>query len=949
MRASSIASTVTNPRAGQVPRLNLKSVNRPEVPAVCTSPRSPFHPAQLKSPRVQLASPRPSNPTPDTLSTEQDKTTLFVALGLQKPADGKETQPPRVGPSTYKPFDAIGVRRYSTQAGKPPGTGDEPAETASSQRAMVNRIHDFCQDEGTHWSTKYNSDPVFRNQIDTLVEARKALFDKMASGTLKPDEVIRQAERVAKLVAIAFGFSDGKTWTAQTLAGFTQGGKDYARPSQQANWLMQTPGIVRSLVHNLAKLAEHTGADPGVVDTLGKAASVATALYFLIQPLAMLMAPTANANAQSAAVAHQTHALLGWLLSFNSSKVVNEDGTAGTLRPPETVASERKALADLRDWVGSSDKLMEWELDELLRKLDGAMESQPNPELKAKWKGAIEALENRQWTEECDQLLNSLTHELAVSELYVRINVQTHQGNSRAIRSFLNLSASFLSMMAIKGKIERRESPDTTDGPDPVVLEVAALLVQIMQPVVYQALHGAAVGKDSLNKFADQLAITVLTGVSNFAPGGKVEPARLDKLVKGAAQVRLDHFGAALEFDRGVYTNAMAAYLFRGVARDPQGKPQRVTVHLPPEITEQGATGQARTVTMPCTVEALKKALAKTSSDKERSALLRGLASALSVPIDDRGRVLQIALQYGANERSIQLIKKKNVVQLLDPEHSPLPVDSRMQLMRALNFAIHRDPADAEADRWLAKTKGDVERYTKGSVHQNAQKIGMALANVICGSAGPNGAKYFANLSGLMSEAVLQACDHDPVQVSNIADKIKLVGLGIGEIGALLAIGLGYNAHRNIALKNQHRQRDDKAGMADIPYTGLVGRSDRAFTAWPNTARWKSQVDTFDTLAAEPISRPNLEAIPALKVDLTTDLVRDVKEQMFAVPLADIVTSIFKKHGNLNEANEETIRQAMQQELRELKLMLAAKAASAAAEPTLPTPRDTDDDSPRRD
>src|SRR5690606_9542438 len=142
-----------------------------------------------------------------------------------------------------------------------------------------------------------------------------------------------------------------------------------------------------------------------------------------------------------------------------------------------------------------------------------------------------------------------------------RINVQTHQGLSRALRSLLNLLTAVFGAQALGTRMAQREHPGAAPTVGPVWFDLLGLCAQSLQVLLYQGLHGRAAAKDALNRLADQFAIAVLTHLRLCSAEGDVDIQRLDKAFKTPLQLRLDGAQAMARFDRGVYGNAMASLL----------------------------------------------------------------------------------------------------------------------------------------------------------------------------------------------------------------------------------------------------------------------------------------------------------------------------------------------------------------------------------------------------
>lgn len=829
---------------------------------------------------------------------------------------------PSVGPSARQTFARLGIRPYVTAPDPRHGPAQaEPPPGAQAQRATALRLQQASRDEQGHWSRRYASDALFRQRIDEIARGQRVLLQRIEQRSLSPTQIIEEAEKLAKLTLIAVGLASDAGWTASTLEDFARGGRAYARPSQQANWFMQLPGLARSLAQVAARLADYTGQDPALTQALGQLAAVVGAIYLLVQPLALVGAPFANANAQSEAVALQAQAVRQWMLVFSSSKLVKPDGSNGTLRPPAAVLAEWQALKTLKACIGCGQPLAEWESDALLRQLDAALAAETDPQAQALWHQVIQDLEHGRWTPQAEGLLQRLALEAAVSELYVRINVQTHQGLSRALRSLMNLLTAALGTLALRTRMAQREQPGTVPALAPVWLELLGLGTQSLQVLLYQGLHGRAAAKDALNRLADQFAIAVLTQLRLFSPEGRVDLQRLDKAFKSPLQLRLDNAQAMARFDRGVYGNAIASLLLSHEAQVPQRGARRIDLALP----DQAAP---RSFAVELSLVGLHRALAQAGSADARQAMLKGLSAQLGLPAAQQASVLRIAELYERNETTLACLQGRKLVELLDPEHSPLPPLSRQRLVNALCHALDGDPASADDDRWLAKGKGDADRYGKDSVYQVAQKVGMAAALLICGSLGPNGAKYVSQLAALIAQGLLLACGSQPQRVARIGDHIRVAGLGVGMAGALLAIGLGFNSHLNIALKNQQRQQGEKFG--DISHSGLPGHSARSFSLKPNLARWRNEVDVFEPLLGAPIAPEDMQALPELDIELFTDLLGAVKDQAFAVPLRKIFTGWRHPHGGLHTDSADEILRAMREALGELERAIGAGQGPAA-------------------
>jgi hypothetical protein len=466
--------------------------------------------------------------------------------------------------------------------------------------------------------------------------------------------------------------------------------------------------------------------------------------------------------------------------------------------------------------------------------------------------------------------------------------------------------------------------------------DIAALGLLVTQTAVYAGRHGGATANDGLNKLATQLQLIALTGTGNIVRDGKVDPGRLDAMMKGAMQVRLDNMAAILEFDGNVYLSAMCSFLL--AAGKGAGKNRAIEVSFP--TYEKGPDGaQVRTGAAPrevkCSYEGLRSAFARMETPADRTAFVKQVAAALDVPHAALQKVLGIAKQYEDNKANIRRVRQGKIAELCGPG-STLPADAIAMFRGSLCVAMDRgnaSPANLAHDARLAKLKGDVEKYsTAGSVHQAAQKEGQFLTWGILGSAGPNLMKV---LSTAITEALLIAADFDTEAVREINRMVKLASNSAAVSGSLLSIAVGYAYHRNIALKNLHRQRDEQAEVPSTPHSGLLRQSDAAFGGMPNTDRLRRRVTNFTTLAAPRISTENLADIPPLPIEVKTRFWKDLMEQVTALSGKDLLQGFRARHGRLDPANEDDIKQMIRAELHDL-LAEHAPTRSAAALPGPP-------------
>lgn len=598
--------------------------------------------------------------------------------------------------------------------------------------------------------------------------------------------------------------------------------------------------------------------------------------------------------------------------------------------------------------------------------------------------------------------LAELTWELATTDRYETLNVLTHQGHSRAARNALNLLAALFSLVGNAEDMANVEQEtqeliagiaraaadvvaesatsffgevfDATLGPvadfmrsmrDLVSMtsvqtilemseaskwEILSWLTLLAQPRIYAMTQPRGTRRDMENKLATQAQIAALTNHGSIVNDGKLDPAGLDRVMKGSMKVRMEHFRKTLVFDSKVYQNALWALL---ADKDHVTASSAVKVDIP----DPG--DPSRTLGVSCTclgLSAVFERFKKPEQANERAALIQALGAARGLTPADMQSLGTILALYEQNLINIDHAGKNNLQALLGPG-STLPESSQAVLACSLRHAQApkhlptTDPRhagvqayldsdlgqeDAKQDDRLAERFGQTERRNNtGNINQSAQKMGQSYAKVIGGSGGPTTIKAIA--TGV-SEGLRMAGGYvDPV-LNTAAIGVKLAGNVVSIVGSTMGIFLGYAFHKFILQKNLDRARDVELKVPSMANASVLSIEDRDFMTLLSLDRLRGRVTQHDTLLATPIpaatlpaplqdfkqfvlqllpaflghapaapDAPTLPPLPALRYESKTTFVQDILVQMQAATLRDMFTAWATPHGELAEMSEQDI------------------------------------------
>lgn len=605
--------------------------------------------------------------------------------------------------------------------------------------------------------------------------------------------------------------------------------------------------------------------------------------------------------------------------------------------------------------------------------------------------------------------LAELTWELATTDRYETLNVLTHQGHSRAARNALNLLAALFSLIGnaedltsveqetkelvaeiaqataevaaeaaasffgevfdatplaafadfMKSVTDRFSTPSVQSILDMLAAskwEILSWFTLLAQPRIYAVTQPRGTRRDMENKLATQAQIAALTNHGAMIKEGKLDPAGLDRVMKGSMKVRMEHFRKTLEFDSKVYQNALWALL---ADRDHVTASTAVKVDIP----DPGDA--SRTLGVSCTclgLSAVFERFKKAEQANERAALIQALGVARGLTPADMQSLGTILALYEQNLINIDHAGKNKLQALLGPG-STLPESSQAVLACSLRHAQapkhlpttdprHADvqayldsdlgQEDAKQDDRLAERFGQTERRNNtGNINQSAQKMGQSYAKVIGGSGGPTTIKAIA--TGVSEGLRIAGGYVDPV-LNTAAIGVKLAGNVVSIVGSTMGIFLGYAFHKFILQKNLDRARDVELKVPSMANSSVLSIENQDFMTLLSLDRLRGRVTRHDTLLAAPIpaaalpaplqdfkqfvlqllpaflgqapsapDAPTLPPLPALRYESRTTFVQDILVQMQAVSWREMFTALATPHGGLAEISEQDIEAIVQE------------------------------------
>jgi hypothetical protein len=785
-----------------------------------------------------------------------------------------------------------------------PVTVKKKAEKLQKQRWHASAIGEDVKDlkkayeaETTRWSVRYKSEPAFKERIDRFYTERQQLIADINADRLSAPEIDRRSMLLGTQLAIAFGAIDERgAWDPEFASGIEVGGADYVESTIRANFMQQTPGILRS-VAILGTYATLAVMGFELEKSLGALCAMLgiNAAYAIAQMAVSKNVPVWQSAAQSRGVARRTHHGPAFQPNVVSSKLVLEDGTLGELKGPALRLKKIKNLQALLHQ--GTDRL----LRERLQRLDGHVErlKREIAELKTQMVSVVdrakpgryqkmtklaEQLQEKEteqalyraWAElqqfcaarpETEDTYTALdgaviqaitkeimSHRLAlVFELaYVGLNIQANTAFYKNIRNFWNIATALISLIGSY----LSQNPEGS-----ALTQTTSLISQLFQVVFHRFQMPKGSAADYASQLTAQFKVAALTGVANLAPKGQPnsptpDPKKLDAIMVGPIKRRVDSIVAVLEHDQAVYRAAfLTATSSNGVM--PWGSYQESVAHF----TEL-KSHEARMNTVDVFV-----------ADK--------WLDIDAMAVQQARLILDL---YAENEVNIARFKAKDFDELLGERNATLPNETKRIFRGALKHAAgvaskdesrkegdEKPQSFEECDDTLAEWKGLTESLSDlGSVNQAAQKIGQTVALFVAGPTTPLVLKLMSSMVQAVLYGHVAFKDLDPDARKVLLGAIKdtaVTGNAVSIVGSCVALVVAYSAHENIATKARHRQRDRSAGAA-MPNAGIWSTP---FMTWI-----LSKPTGFETLAARQILSSPDPTPYTRQVNLAGDILDEV-------------------------------------------------------------------------
>jgi hypothetical protein len=367
----------------------------------------------------------------------------------------------------------------------------------------------------------------------------------------------------------------------------------------------------------------------------------------------------------------------------------------------------------------------------------------------------------------------------------------------------------------------------------------------------YSFAHPINAGMDQLSpgKLPTQAQIAALTGVGYFLKDYKtsdtdIDPRRLDLVIQGPMETRLEFFAAILKFDRTVIQAAIFSDLLNG---SPESE----------KFYEDTYKEQAD--------EFYKTKPGE--KDKRKEIVDFYIRQKYAFGNFDERQIKRIYANlklYEDNETNIALAEKRNLIALLSSS-STLPVSTRKYLYLSLQAGKRvklegnediLSPEEMHADNVLCHQKGCCESLVDiPSSYQAAQKIGQAFSFII------GGAYSVALLKVLVAFVTLCTCLSFIIFVGPTEDNkargkyyvslISVTGAIINIFGTAFAgLVAAFAYHHHIVVKASQRAE----GSTDMPLPNCpTSKRKRGviFRSWGFTNQ--NCIQNFKTLASAPV------------------------------------------------------------------------------------------------
>lgn len=866
-----------------------------------------------------------------------------------------------------------------------------PATPASLQTDLTAEL---C-----YWSTKYEHDETFRAKIDAYCEFRKEVMAFKNTGVTSEDPDKDPLEplyrKLGSMLAEAFGMVDPETndWTQAVKDAAKEGGKEYARPSVTSFMWTQTPTILKSTVNLYARIFF----GEAVASTLRTATNF---VYPFVQLPVSIWAAQNNASEQSIGVQLQKRELPEWSPNVESSKVTNENGTPGELRPmrdvlvdlaelkevdalikeldPIKLAQKRGQLA--RQRLGATVKLLD-QLKLVTEALKESQKSDKAPPLNDIEKKILNWMEGENFTleERIDELSQVTAGRAALSgldRLQAKRLLRQLEDWKMLDEELKNAFEAVEAGVPYKSTAVR-EAVINTDFERAQVACYVKLNVFSNQAVVRDIrtafYAGATVTQVSL-QLAEHLygyegtvagdALQVITSLVQtlYYAWKYPEATGKDALNKFATQWQIIAMtGAGNLFDKEgkfdkkkldkMVTGKMSLRLlaFEGAAKaDLATYQQAVFGWLVDSETlddDEAVKVEFGGKMIPCTYAALADRFADfkdTNPDKEKArendrAARRAFVKAIAAQRVSGEVQEKILRNLDLYEETVTNLGYKSTPSKLLDDDSTLPLATRNMLSGALK-QVSGEPSreNDEFDRELFKLAGKVEQRNE-LPSQAAQKLGQAFAWFVAGTSGFLALK---SVFALGVQALVTAGDLTEGGAERLATLIiggKVGGNAFALAGLVLQLGFNHGYQDYIAKKALLRQNaGGGVSIVNAPPPSLRGSLWQEFLVSVGFPDARVEVVTGYETLVGK-AIPKEDWPPKLKFERKARLTEAMADQMFAMDIWSWHNYFKAEHGTLENMTPDELNKAIERDLDAIRPLLQS------TEVTAPAPAKNDD------
>ncbi|VWX63278.1 membrane hypothetical protein [Burkholderiales bacterium 8X] len=662
------------------------------------------------------------------------------------------------------------------------------------------------ENDRTKWRREYVNDVLFQKRIDEYTLKRRFVLDQYAAGKLSIAELRSAVELLATDLAVAFGFATPPSeglgdWKDEISDRAKLASKYYAHATIQGNAINSAFSAFAIVLTTLLSVpifkiitGEEQDSPSGHLNPLG----VAPLLLGFATLATIIYVAVWVGKYEGIGLARQTNLAPDFAPDIKSDLWKKLDGSAGQLRLRVDIEAE-------------------------LAKADAPGANRLDLQL-----------------------------ELLTKLLYDQFLKQEHSTQTRLVRNSLNM------MVPVAGLIGGAYAFHTGSAfPGVVIGSGLGLLFTILQPIVYAGMHTAQFGRDNKQKIITAFQIAVVTGRGEFtgADPHRVDPTKIDQLMKGPICLALDNFRALIDHDLLVYQAAMCGIIQRN-------------------FSDQSIEAVCRQLVTPWRPEAERDAdnpmwelsplwelfhRGRSRFDE----LQLAIATLLEPEHAQDAAFLEEMLHHFEKLRttSVELAQYK-VEALLKNIDSFRPVEFIMLK------GIIDHPENLDDRKRLVKRRAHAEAATNlTSIQQTAHKIGVNFTKALLGSA-----NTFTIKAGTSIATGALIC----INASDYAKVVSIVNMS-GNVLNLFACLASFlvvrSAHEFIAMKALQRKRDDAKNIK-LPHSSILNDSDLI-----RLDRLLSNVTIFKTFVAKELDETRTAGLVFHYKDQTT-VHRDNQEQM---------------------------------------------------------------------